>query len=1078
MSAPTDLPRPRRPVLEGEERLRAEQEAVASRAELLLPRFSLSRRVTVLVLMLTLGVLGVVATLSIPLELIPSGFSAPFLRVTAPWIDASPEEVLDKVTLPLEEELSTVRGIDDMFSFARNGFTQVFMSFKHGTDMDVAYREVRDRVERARQKLPDDLEQVFIRKDDDASFPVGMVGLAVEEGTTDVYDLIQNQVILPLERIEGVATVGVDGLAEKEVLIELDRERLEAAGLNIYEIAQDLARDNFSMASGNVRAGDKKLLLRSVARYRTPGAVEDLLVTPTVRLGDVANVLYEEPDKEYSVRVNSRPAYAVMVMKEGEANTLEVATRVRELVDELKQNPRLRSMQIDMIMDQGEIIRDSLSVLFASGRVGAAFAMIVLFFFLRRLRMSLIIALSIPLSMVVALVVMFFAGESLNILSLLGLMISVGLLVDNSVVVAENIHRFYREEHASRREAAIRGAAEIAMAITTATLTTVIVFLPVSLVDGRGQFFLLRLAIPICVSLAASLFVALVFVPLSVYLTLPRQEEERDGALARAWNRFKALMLVLYEHSFGRLSRIYSSMLRYFLRRRLDLVLALTGVLYLTSVFADRVDLVPMSEDDQAFFEIDVDLPRSMTFEETEAYFRRAEEKVAEIAGEMDLDFYMLFHRRNRGEIQGALSPERGDVTPRQVSERILEVLPEMPGLEVHTGMDSEQETEDKSLERLRLYGEDAAQLERLAESLESTFERIPGVMGVKRAAERAPNELALVIDRARAQRQGVNPQTLAGMVGYALRGQPLPRIYFGGRDIPVRVRYEEQDREDLAQLGNFSVPTEAGDAVALASLVDVVQLPSATTIFRSNKQTSRRITLELESGREDEARKAVRAAIKEVDLPEGISFGPRTTVRGGDEAQSLAFAALLSIVFVYLLMGFLFESFLLPLAILVTIPLANIGVTWIHVFSGRDMDFLGLVGQIILIGVVVNNGIVLLDYVNRLRARGMERADALLLASERRFRPIMMTALTTICGMVPVTLGEPTRMGLSYKSFGLTLIGGMVTASFLTLLVVPIFYTLFEDARDWLSRSFLGSLSARTRGAETPVAGDAASGR
>ncbi|MEM1246245.1 MAG: efflux RND transporter permease subunit [Acidobacteriota bacterium] len=1075
MNAPTELPGSRPASQEDAQRL--DQEAVASRWELLLPRFSLNRRVTVMVLMLTLGVLGAVATVSIPLELIPSGFSAPFLRVTAPWQDAPPEEVLDKVTLPLEEELSTVRGIDNMFSFARNGFTQIFMSFKHGTDMDVAYREVRDRVERARQSLPEDLEQVFIRKDDGGSIPVGMVGLAIEEGTTDVYDLIQNQIILPLERIEGVAMVKVDGLEAKEVLIELDRERVEAAGLNIFEIAQDLARDNFSMASGNVRAGDKKLLLRSVAKYRSPGAVEDLLVTPTVRLGDIASITYDEPEKEYAVRVNSRPAYAAMVMKEGEANTLEVATRVRDLQEKLRDNPRLRSMQIDMIMDQGEIIKDSLSTLLSSGRVGAIFAMIVLFFFLRRLRMSLIIALSIPLSMVVALVAMYFAGESLNVLSLLGLMISVGLLVDNSVVVAENIHRFYREENVSRREAAIRGAGEIAMAITTATLTTVIVFLPVSLVDGQGQFFLLRLAIPICVSLIASLFVALIFVPLSVYLTLPKGDEDETGVVARLKLRIKAAMLWFYEQTFGRLSVLYGKMLGYALRRRLDLVLALMALLGATSAVSNQVELVAMSEDEQAFFEIGVELPRSMTFEESEAYFRSAENRVAEVAEEVGLDFYMIFHRRNQGEVQGALSADRGDISPREVSQKILEVLPELPGIEFDTGQDSEQESEDKNLERLRLYGDDAVQLDEIAEDLEGVFAQLPGVMGVKKAAERAPNELALVIDRARAQKQGVNPQVLATMVGYALRGQALPRIYLGGRDIPVRVRYEERDRESLAQLGNFSVPNDAGEALALNSLVDVEQLPSATTIFRRDKQISRRMTLELEPGREDEARKAIYAFVGGLDLPEGVSFGPRKAVRSSGEAQSLAFAALLSIVFVYLLMGFLFESFLLPMAILVTIPLANIGVTWIHVLTGRDMDFLGIVGQIILIGVVVNNGIVLLDYVNRLRDRGMERFEALMLASERRFRPIMMTALTTICGMVPVTLGEATRMGLSYKSFGLTLIGGMVTASFLTLLVVPVCYTLFEDARSWVSRTVLGTLFGQRKEAADLEAGSASAG-
>jgi HAE1 family hydrophobic/amphiphilic exporter-1 len=319
---------------------------------------------------------------------------------------------------------------------------------------------------------------------------------------------------------------------------------------------------------------------------------------------------------------------------------------------------------------------------------------------------------------------------------------------------------------------------------------------------------------------------------------------------------------------------------------------------------------------------------------------------------------------------------------------------------------------------------------------------------------------LALVLDRDRAQRLGVDPRTLAGVVSYALRGQALPRIYIGGRDIPVRVRFEENDRDSLAELGAFSVPTDSGASVALSSIVEVKQLAAATGIFRRDKRTARRITLELEEGKEKAARMRVRALAARTDLPEGLVFDTQQRRGLDDEVANLAFAATLSIVFVYLLMGFLLESFLLPLAILVTIPLANMGVTWIHLIAGRDIDFLGLVGLILLIGVVVNNGIVLLDYVNRLRRQGLERSEALLLGARRRFRPIMMTALTTICGMVPLTFSKATEIGLSYKSFGLTLIGGMVTASLLTLLVVPVTYTLFEDAREWL----LGSLREALR--------------
>ena len=763
--------------------------------------------------------------------------------------------------------------------------------------------------------------------------------------------------------------------------------------------------------------------------------------------------------------MNGLPAYAIRVQKEGEANALDVASEVEALIEELARNPRLAALEVDTIMSSGEIIRDSMGVLLSSGRIGALFAMIVLFFFLRRLRMSLIIAFSIPLSMVVAVVAMYFFGETFNVISLLGLMISVGLLVDNSVVVAENIHRLH-QSGVGRRQAALQGAGEIALAITTATLTTVIVFLPVSLVDGQGQFMLLRLVIPITVSLLASLVVALVVVPLAVYVTLPSQRTTDTGALRRVRDASNGVLRRAYEATFGLLNRAYGGMLAYGLRRRLDVVLLLVAALAVTQFAArDRLEVVAMSEDDQAFFNVEVRLPRNISFDETIEYFSRAEEKLEGVREELGLDYLVLFHERTWGQVQGVMGVDAG-FKPREVTERVIELMPEMPGVRFHTGMASERETTDKALETLTLFGEDAEVLEEVATGIEDRLAGLPGVLAVKKAADEAPNELALVLDRDLAMRQQVNPRTLAVMVGYALRGQALPRIYYGGQDIPVRIRFEEQDRQSLAELRDFSVPTDTGQTLAIGTLVDVRQQPAATRISRRDKQTARRITVELEEGRESEARRAVRAAAAETDLPEGVAWARLVRNVAAEETRNLIVAALMSVAFVYLLMGFLFESFLRPLAILVTIPLASMGVTWIHLLTGRDLDFLGLVGLIILIGVVVNNGIVLLDSANRLRAAGMERIEALLEAADRRFRPIMMTALTTICGMVPLLLGQPTQMGLSYKSFSLTLIGGMAAATLLTLLAVPVFYTLIEDGRAWLVRTLAGAVAPRRKAA------------
>lgn len=1032
-----------------------------------LTRFSLDRRITVLVMFVTILVVGGVAASGIPLELIPKGFESPFLGVWVPWRDAPAPETQEKIAIPLEEELSSVKGLEGINSFSYTGGARVWLRFKQGTDMDVAYREVRDRVERARSRFPDDADRIYFRKEDESGIPVAVLGLAMDPNISDAYNLIQQEVILPISRIEGVASVQAQGLEEKEILIELDRARVEGSGLNIYNLAMELSDDNFTLASGSVRYGSRKLLLRSVARYGSVEELENLKVGPNTRLKDVSNIIYDEPEKNYSVRVNSRPAFALLVLKEGQANTMAVSERVSRAVEEIQENPRLQSTLVVTLFNQGEVIDESLATLLNSGKIGGLLAITVLFVFLRRFRMTAIITLSIPLSIVIGLTVMYFAGESLNILTLLGLMICVGLLVDNSVVVAENIYRLHREGVA-RREACIRGAGEITLAIIMATLTTIIVFLPVSLVEGQGQFFLLRLALPVTVSLTASLLVALVFIPLAVYLTLPPagNGKGRQGFLRRLHERLNAVLRAGYEGSLERVNHGYTRLLGYFLQRRLDMIMVLAIVFSLTIAVAFKeVKITDVQEDERGGFEISVEFPRDTTLEETAAWFREAEKVVEAKKEELGLEGYFVFHRATHGDIEGWFSsPRTTDLSPREVTKIVKEALPEKPGVRFYTGDESEIEQErNKSAQVIPLQGNDHETLEQVAKSLEELLVGMDGVLGVRKVADREPQELALVLDRERAQRQGVNPSVVAGVVGYALRGSQLPRFHSEGKEIPVRVRFREEDRKDMAELASFAVPTQAGRFLPLSSVTESRVLPTYRGIFRQDKRVTRNITLELEEGKEEETRKRVMAFMGAVDFPEGITVGAAAQRQDQSEDQrAMLFAALFSIVFIYLLMGYLFESFILPLSIILTIPLAAIGVGWTHFVTGLDLDFLGLVGAILLIGVVVNNGIVLIDYVNRLRAQGHARQEAILLAADRRFRPIMMTALTTIFGMFPLLFGGQSKIGISYTSFGMTLVGGMTTATLLTLLVVPVFYTLFDDARETFAVALRRSLGAR----------------
>lgn len=1016
-----------------------------------LTRGALRRRVTVLVFLLSIIVVGIVATTGIPLELFPRGYTGQNLRVFVPWQDAPVQEVLHKITLPLEEELGTVRGLDGLNSFSSKGSAGLFLRFKRGTDMDVAYREVRDRVERARLLFPSDVDRVFIRKEDASGIPVAVIGFAIDPGMTDAHTLIKKTITQRLERIDGVASVRTDGLEEKEILIEVDRQLAESTGLNLYQLIQELGADNFTLASGHVREADRKLLLRSVAQYNSIDELENRPLSPTVRLKDVARVRYEEPEKRYSVRVNSRPAAALVVLKEGEANTVEVSRRVRAEFERIRQDPRLAHTFAEILFDQGQVVEESLDNLVSGGLLGAVLAAAVLFGFLGRIRLTVIITLSIPISLLIALATMFFAGESLNILTILALVIAVGMLVDNSIVVAENIHRLHLAGH-SRAEACIRGAAEIALAIALATLTTVIVFVPAALVEGEGQFFLVRLALPVSVALLASLLVALVFIPLSVYLTLPRHTVRHDSSpWRRAHDRFNSILSRLYDRSLGATNRAYVAALSFFVAHRLDLVILLAS-LFAASYFgaAKRIEFVRQQEEDQTQFKLGVEASNEYGFEELADYFREVESVLAAHQNEFGLKGYFVFFRPRFGSIEGWFhEPRRSDKSVKEIAKALLDLFPKKPGIRIFQGEENRaEESKSRAVFAVHLEGDEASELEDVATRIEPLFLATPGVLGVRKGEESAPSEMALRIDRDRAASAGVNPEVIAGLVGYALRGSQLPKYNDAGHEIPVRIRFREADRETMSELGGFQVPTSDGSRLTLDALTDRQVQNSPRGIFRRDKKTTRTLTFELLEKDARVTRDRLQALQGRLALPEGVTFGSSFYQDDRKEMMNMAFAAGLSVIFIYLLMAFLFESLILPLSVVLTIPLAGIGVVWTHVLTGKDIDFLGAVGVILLIGVVVNNGIVLVDYVNRLRLDGHERGEALLLAADRRFRPILMTALTTIIGMVPLTLSAPSQIGLSYKSFGLTLIGGMTTATFLTLLVVPVFYTFFDDLR------------------------------
>ena len=1027
-----------------------------------LTRLSIGRKVTVFVLFLSILAVGLIATGRLPLEMYPKGMEGHWMEIRTAWRSGVAQESMEKLGLPMEEELSTVRGIDSMHTTCSQTSARVRLRFKRGTDMDVAYREVRDRMERASLRFPEGVNDYRISKHDGVMSTICRLVIGYSEDS-DHYAVIEKNVIRPLQRIDGVADVGLR-IRQKEIQIEVDKDRAEAYGLSIHRLSRRLRGDNFTLASGTVRDGGRKYLLKSSSTFHTMEELRTIPLTDTVNLSDVATLKYEVDDPHHHTeRWNGQASVTVSIRKESEANTVEVSDRVAAAVRQIQQNPALAGYQVKLYRNHGEIIRNRLNSLLNNGMLGALLAAVVLYFFMRQFRMTLIIAMAIPLCLLISTTMMFFAGESLNTQTILGLVICVGLLVDNSVVVAENIQRHYMGG-LSRRDACLKGVGEIGLAVTTATLTTVIVFLPALLIDGEMRFMLYRLALPVVSALLASLGVALVFIPLCVHMTLPSAATGAQRLAKPKQAVIDMCLTAVYERTFAKFNQWCNRALGCFLKRRIDLVFILIVLLSATYFYGfQQVDFSGSREEEIEEFHMSFRFPDQFTLEDRDGYFGRVENIVETNKVEFGVSSYSIRYSKHSGEFEGNFGPSRTSQIPRdEVVERLYGLFPEVPGLRVYyRGQDRGEERNDrKSVYYVRLVGDDPQLLESVGESLKPAFESLPGVVSLEdKDSDEAPNELALVVDRELASSIGVSPDAIVGVVSTALRGRSLPRFNSNGRQIPVRMRFSEEDRAGLDDLNNFLVRTDDGRYSSIGSLTKPTMLKSETYIRRNNKKVSYTIGMKLKAGEERSARRAIENARRNIDLPEGVSFSEiKMTFNDGEVTSSLV-AMALSIVFIYMLIAFLFESMLMPLSIVLTIPLAAIGAVWLHYFTSTGMDEMSLIGGILLIGVVVNNGIVLVDYINRLRLTGMERTEALLLATRHRFRPIVMTALTTIFGMIPLTLASSSELGISFRSFGCMIIGGMTSATLFTLLAVPVFYTLIDDARQALQNTLASVL-------------------
>ena len=1001
-----------------------------------LPHAAVARPVTVTMLLIASFVIGLVAYDRIPLQLLPSGFTPPFLFVRVPTIPTTPSDVERDIVEPVEDMLRTVRNVQRVRSRAEQSSAGFFVQFADGTNMDVAYNQVRDRLERVRPQLPPETQRWVIWKFDPQEDPLMFIGVRVKDGGEDPDLVLEEALIRPLERLPEVSRVDTMGLKPLNVVVEIDDKRANGAGVSVAQIIETLQNDNFTMSAGVMDSGDARLPLRVLARVENVQDLEALPIGGGMSLRDVATVHMVRSNADQVYKIGGSSGYVLAIYKESTQNTVATAEAIRASMDRLLQTPAGQRVEVEVFFDQGRLIEGSLNNLFGTALWGGLFAVLILFSFLRRFRMTFITAAAIPLSMLITVTAMYFWGASLNALTLMGFMLSVGMVVDNSIVVAEAIQR-RRGLGEAIRVAAPAGASEVGLAIVVATSTTVVVFLPMVLMSGSEtlSFYLGHIGFPVCAALIASLLVSLVFIPLS--LTWLDTDEPPPAV-----------------RSIEAIQNAYARALRWCLRHRSTAVFVIVGLMASISYPSQHMRRTDRLEANVNDVRIRFDFDPATTWDERVERLEEYERWVGAHREELEVRTWMtkMGGMWGRPEIRIFLQDvENREKGRDEIVEFIRDGMPHISGTSWKIGWSSPGSQKRVTVD---VEGPDSQRLQTIAEAAAHRLRNIDGVLGVMVGEDDARAlELHYEVDEEAAQRSGVSPMMIGGAIDYALRGRRVGEIEVHGEALALWVHTDSRTTESRETLDNLALPTPfGGPGVPIGDLTKTSVVPGFNEIIHVDGRTQTEIQIITTREDLDTLGREIDAALASVEMPRGYGLekGSRFRTLQSDQEER-EFALALAIVFVFLLMGILFESFVLPFVIVLSIPFAFLGVYWSLYLTGTPFDVMAGVGLIILVGIVVNNAIVLVDRVNVLIAQQGDREEALVEAGRVRLRPIAMTALTTIGGLIPMAIGASEIVGVPYAPLGRTVIGGLVASTVLTLFVVPLFYTLIDDLRRWV---------------------------
>ncbi len=1017
---------------------------------------SIRRPVTAIMFFVSLVVIGLIAAVRLPLEAFPE-VTFPGVFIEMPYAGSTPEEVERTVLRPTEEALSTLTGVKRMESNARSEGASIGVFFSDWSrDVAIAASEARERIDAIRDQLPEDLKRYYVNKFSTTDQPVLQVRLASGRDLTGAYDLIEREFKRRLERIPGVARVDVSGAAPNEVEIAIDPNALTARGVVLNELTTRLQALNFSVSGGQIDDGGRRLRVQPVGELKDLDQLRDVVVDSRgTRLRDIADVRLKPARIDYGRRLDGRPAVGIDIFKERSANLVDVSSRALAEVEEIRKDPSLRDVQVKIISNQGESVTDSLSELAEAGAVGLLLSVAVLFFFLRHWASTAMVTLAIPICFVMTLGFMYFAGVTLNILSMMGLLLAIGMLVDNAVVVVESIYQEREKMPGNPVRASILGTRHVAIALSAGTLCHCIVFLP-NLFGERNflSIYLSQIAITISVSLLASWLVAVSLIPmLSARMKTPPAVRSENGLIPR-------------------LQRRYAVLLRWTLEHRAASVM---GILLIVAV-----SVVPMMLTKKNMFggsdgdEVNVNYQwkGAYTKEQMSDELKRIENYLDVRRKELGITQLYSYYSEQGGASTRLTVDTKVVPDMKAYAEKLRKELPKSARADITIGNNGGGNGGPGQKVQVQLVGDSTQTLEELGRDVVPILGKRAELRDVRIDTGDKNSELAVRVDRERAAAFGFTAQQVSQFVGLALRGAQLREFRRGDTEVPVWVRFAGAETFGVADIAGFTVRAPDGRAVPLLAMVDVDVRPSASQIQRTNRQTTITIQASLADKVEPkDARKAMEETLASVQFPPGYSYSfDGSAFQEEDEAgKQMMFNLLIALVMIYVVMAAVFESLLFPSAIMSGVLFSIFGVFWLFWLTGTEFNIMAFIGILVLMGVVVNNGIVMIEHINNLRRRGLSRTDALVEGSRERLRPILMTMGTAILAMVPIALAK-TQMagdGPPYYPMARAIAGGLAFSTIVSLLFLPTIYAILDDMRNATSR-----LWRKARG--VPVTGPA----